>query len=264
MRTVLHKIGNEWKRLLFLIVLTQFATACVSPQLDQSIRLNDQHSEQIRQSDHENNNESQREAINKTIAIDEFIDLRPRKGTSDAMTWIGFIPGVVWLELLTEIPDSHTVATDYNAGSFTNAFSQGYYRYIKSKNIFKKVHYLPYDKYVSTDYRLEGVLHRTFLNEIVYYYGSGLYAWITRILSLPYVSYEFEIDLELRLRNLKTNQLVWRYRLNESGKDRYNSIYRLSRGIRGQNVISYNISRLLSRHNERILAGILDAMKRDR
>src|SRR3972149_6860897 len=91
-------------------------------------------------------------AFRKVLGVDEFIDIRPQAATSDAKKWSGFIPGTLWLYFL-----------------------------------FEKSVFLPNDRYASIDYRLEGILNRTTVRETGYYYGSSFYAWITRIVGLPYV-----------------------------------------------------------------------------
>lgn len=237
------------KYFALLLSIGFLISGCVADQINQAIILTP------------NNNHYVKSPLPVSIAVDEFIDIRPRMGTSDARTWIGFIPGVLWLNLSTEIPDSHTVATDYNAGAFGEAFALAFYEVIRKSAIFRDSYYLPVDRYVNYDYRLEGVVGRTHLTETVYYYGSGLYAWISRIIGMPYVSYYFEIEVELRLRRKRDNKIVWNYKVKEKSEDRMNSIYRLTNGVEGQNVISYNYSRMLKKHIHEILKGLANAAR---
>ncbi|MFQ5585985.1 MAG: hypothetical protein ACE5GF_04095 [Thermodesulfobacteriota bacterium] len=181
------------------------------------------------------------------LGVDEFIDLRPQLTTSDARKWLGFIPGVLWVEFITEIPDTYTVFSDYKSRPFTVSFARAIFADLERSGIFEKVVFLPKERYARVDYRLEGALNRTFLKETGYYYGSGLYAWVTRIFGLPYVSYEFSVDITLRLRDVATNEIIWVYELEGDWVDKYNNVYRLSAGRDGKHILSYNISKMLEK-----------------
>lgn len=182
------------------------------------------------------------------LGVDEFIDMRPRATTSDARKWLGFIPGVLWVEMISEIPDAYTAFAEYSPGPFSMAFAHSIYKDISRRGVFRETVFLPKDRYVKIDYRLEGILNKTYVKETGYYYGSGLYAWVTRIVGLPYVSYDIEIDLTLRLRRLDTNEIIWTHDIKDGGSDRYYNVYGLSSGKEGKNVISYNIARMLDKN----------------
>ncbi len=186
--------------------------------------------------------------IPHTLGVDGFVDLRPRISSSDANTWIGFFPFVLWIKFDSDIPDTHTVAAVYNIGSMTDGYSIAFYNLFTNTGPFQKVVYLRQDPYAKIQYRLEGVLYRSHLRETLYYYGSSFYAWFTRILGLPYVSYFVQTDLELRIRRLSDEKIVWKYRITDELDDRYHSIYGLSSGERGQNIISYDYSRIVEKH----------------
>ncbi|MFO7666054.1 MAG: hypothetical protein R6V76_05510 [Desulfobacterales bacterium] len=180
-----------------------------------------------------------------TIGVDEFIDLRPQGTTSDAKKWIGFIPGVLWIDFVSENPDTFTGFSSYNSFPFKSSFARAIYRNIGENNLFEKTVYLPEDRYAKTAWRLEGILRQTTLKERCYYYGSGFYAWCTRIIGLPYVSYEMDLHITLRLRRISDNEIIWIHELKGSGTDRYYNIYQLMAGKEEKHILSYNFSKIL-------------------
>ncbi len=181
-----------------------------------------------------------------TLGVDEFIDLRPQGTTSDAKKWIGFIPGVLWIDFVSEIPDTFTGFSSYNSFPFKTSFARAIYRNIGENDLFEKTVYLPEDRYAKTAWRLEGILRQTTLKERCYYYGSGFYAWCTRIIGLPYVSYELDLDILLRLRRISDDKIIWTHELKGSRTDRYYNIYQLMLGKDEKNILSYNFSNILA------------------
>jgi hypothetical protein len=241
---------ENWKKnkkeaiiyLLFFLCLLQ--TSCAAPKLDLSL-------------DFSPPSEINQKPIQSVLGVDEFIDLRPQATTNDARKWLGFIPGVFWLEFVSEIPDTYTGFSTYNSGPFESAFAYAIYKHLKQSKLFEQTVFLPEDKYKTIAYRLEGVLKRTSLKETGYYYGSGMYAWITRIFGLPYVSYEINLDMTLRLRKIDTNEIIWAYELKGDRVDRYYNIYQLAGGKEGKHVLSFNISKIL----EEKIPDALESMK---
>lgn len=179
------------------------------------------------------------------LGVDDFIDLRPQGTTSDAKKWIGFIPGVLWIDFVSETPDTYTGFSSYNSFPFRSSFARAIYRNISENALFEKVIYLPEDKYEKTAWRLEGILRQTTLKERGYYYGSGFYAWCTRIIGLPYVSYELDLDILLRLRRISDDKIIWTHELKGSRIDRYYNIYQLMSGKDEKHILSYNFSKIL-------------------
>ncbi len=236
----------RWFFLLFCLSLLQ---ACAAPKLDLSL-------------DFAPPEEICQKPIQGVLGVDEFIDLRPQATTSDARKWLGFIPGVFWLEFLSEIPDTYTGFSTYNSSPFEHAFSYAIYNHLKQSKLFSDTVFLLEDKYQEIDYRLEGLLKRTLLKETGYYYGSGMYAWITRIFGLPYVSYEIDIDITLRLRKIETNEIIWTYELIGDRIDRYYNIYQLAGGKEGKHILSYNISKILEEKMPEVLKSMKEALEK--
>ena len=189
--------------------------------------------------------EAGKEPVPVVLGVDNFVDLRPQTRGSDNKKWIGFIPGVLWIEIDTDIPEIYTPFSPYNARpmgfNVAEALADGFSR----ASVFKKVIFLPEDPYSSADFRLEGILRRSLVRETGYYYGSGMYAWLTRILGLPYVSYEIELDADLRVRRLSDNKIVWTGKIKGSRTDKFHSVYDLSKGRSGKHLIAYNFASII-------------------
>ena len=201
------------------------------------------------------------DAVNKTIGVDAFIDFRPQKRGSDSKKWMGFIPGVLWLEIDSDMPELYTAFSPFNSEKMNLSAARAVYGYMKSSGHYGQVIYLPIDPYREVDYRLEGVLYRTLVEETGYYYGSSIYAWVTRILGLPYVSYRVTLDMELRLRSLKDNKVVWKERFSGTMEDKYNNVYSLASGREGKHHIAYLFSKILQDNMERLEPAMLEAIR---
>src|SRR3989338_6345886 len=172
---------NKISGLICLVAISVFLTGCGFSKLDISMDFYAHPDDSLK-------------PLKMILGVDEFIDLRPQATTSDAKKWVSFIPGVLWIEFITEMPDTYTVFSDYKSEPFIIAVAKAVYRTMERNSIFENTLFLPWDRYAKIDYRLEGALNRTLLKETGYYYGSSLYAWLTRIIGLPYVSYEFSMD----------------------------------------------------------------------
>lgn len=239
------------RRLILIIAVCVLISSCSSANLDLSLDFNAMPEEKT-------------VSHKGVIGVDEFIDLRPQITTSEAKKWMGFIPGVLWLEFVSDIPDTYTGFSSYNSSPFKMNIAHAIYKDFEKNMVFEKVVFLPKDRYAKIDYRLEGVLNKTFLKETGYYYGSGFYAWITRIIGLPYVSYEFELDVTLRIRDVKSNDIVWSCDLKGTRIDKFYNIYQLNSGKDNKHIISYNFSRIIESEMPNILKSIretLDAKK---
>ncbi|MBI4683894.1 MAG: hypothetical protein HY755_01710 [Nitrospirae bacterium] len=232
-----------------LVIIFLFFCSCATVPLDQSLEFKTPIDSSVK-------------SHRGILGIDEFIDLRPQASTSDDKKWMGFIPGVLWLIIISETPDTYTGFSAYNSAPFPKAFAYAIYKNIEQNRLFERTLFLTRDRYEKIDYRLEGILNRTYLKETGYYYGSGFYAWITRIIGLPYVSYEFSMDVTLRLRSMDTNEIVWTYELKGNGKDKFNSVYRLTTGKEGKHILSYNISKIFEEQVPAVLESLRKTLEK--
>lgn len=199
-------------------------------------------------------------AVDVVIGVDRFIDLRPRTRGSDNQKWLGLVPGVLWIDISTDMPEIYTPFSPYNSQPMESNVAESMAGILSRAGVAREVIFLPGDPYRQVDYRLEGILRRTWVKERGYYYGSFAYAWLTRVFGLPYVSYEIELEVELRLRSMATNQVVWRGGVSGHRTDKYNSVYDLAAGRDGKHLIAYNFSAIMSDHVAEIVDGIRRAV----
>lgn len=195
------------------------------------------------------------------IGVDRFIDLRPQTRGDDNQKWLGAVPGVLWLNIATDQPELYTPYSFFNSRPLELSSAEAVAFALAENRVADSVLFLPADPYRPVDYRLEGVLHRTLVRERCYYYGSFMYSWLTRVVGLPYVSYEVEFDLELRLRAMKSGQIIWDDRITGRREDKYNNIYSLTRGRDGKHLIAYNFAAILAERLPEIESGISRAMR---
>ncbi len=195
------------------------------------------------------------------IGVDRFIDLRPQTRGDDNQKWLGAVPGVLWLNIATDQPELYTPYSFFNSRPLELSSAEAVTYALAEGRVADTVLFLPADPYHPVDYRLEGVLHRTLVRERCYYYGSFMYSWLTRIVGLPYVSYEIEFDLELRLRALKSGRVIWDERITGAREDKYNNVYSLTKGRDGKHLIAYNFAAILAERLPEIESGIIQAIR---
>lgn len=243
------RIGISLLRLVvfmgFLLLLV--LSGCAAPRLDLSLN----HSGGL----------SKQECADRLlvpIGVDNFVDLRPQTLSSDEQKWLGMIPGTLWLELSSDLPELYLAFSPFNSRPFPVNLALAITHALARECQGQEVLYLPEDPYRKIDFRLEGILRRTQVKETGYYYGSTIYVWVARLLGFPYVSYEIALELDLRLRSMTTNQIVWQGRIAGERLDKYHSIYSLVRGIEGKHPLAYNFTEIL--HSE--LPGQLAAMRK--
>ncbi|MCK4838163.1 MAG: hypothetical protein KAS94_05130 [Desulfobulbaceae bacterium] len=228
-----------------LFCLCVFLAGCAAPNLDLSVMplsLPERHGT----------------PVDGVIGVDRFVDLRPRTRGSDNQKWLGLVPGVLWIDISTDMPEIYTPFSPYNSQPMESNVAESMAEVLGRGGVAQEVVFLPEDPYRQVDYRLEGVLRRTLVKERGYYYGSFAYAWLTRVLGLPYVSYDIELEIDLRLRSMATNQMVWQGKVRGHRTDKYNSVYDLAAGRDGKHLIAYNFSAILSEH----VVEIIDEIKR--
>ena len=197
------------------------------------------------------------------LGVDNFVDLRPQTRGSDNKKWMGFIPGILWIEISSDIPEIYTAFSPFNSRPFNFNVAQAIADTIGQSSLCRTVVFLPEDPYNHIDYRLEGVLRRSLVEETGYYYGSSIYAWVTRILCLPYVSYNMELEVDLRLRSMTTNEVLWKGTIAGTREDKYHNVYGLARGIDGKHIIAYNFSQIMSEQLPDILSGLRNALEKE-
>jgi hypothetical protein len=197
------------------------------------------------------------------LGVDNFVDLRPQTRGSDNKKWMGFIPGILWIEISSDIPEIYTAFSPFNSRPFNFNIAKAIADITAQSGLCRTVVFLPEDPYRHIDYRLEGILRRSFVEETGYYYGSGIYAWVTRILGLPYVSYKMELELDLRLRSMTTNDVLWKGTIAGTREDKYHNVYGLARGMDGKHIIAYNFSQIMSEQLPGILSGLRKALEKE-
>lgn len=241
-----------WRRLLRLSValglLLPLLGGCSAPMLDLSLRPVALPKESGT-------------PVAAVIGVDRFIDLRPQTRGDDNQKWLGAVPGVLWLNIATDQPELYTPFSFFNSRPLELSCAEAVAFAFAAGKVADTVLFLPADPYRQVDYRLEGLLHRTLVRERCYYYGSFMYSWLTRIFGLPYVSYEVEFDLELRLREMKSGRLIWDERITGRREDKYNNIYALTRGRDGKHLIAYNFAAILAERLPELEVGIGRAMR---
>ncbi len=195
------------------------------------------------------------------LGVDKFVDLRPQLRGSDNKKWLGFIPGVLWVEIDTDIPELYTGFSPFNSKPFDFSIARAIYYDLKQTNSFKDIVFLPQDPYQKVDFRLEGILKKSLIKETGYYYGSSMYAWLTRIFGLPYVSYDISLVVELRLRNLQNNKIFWHGIISGEVIDKYHSVYDLAKGRKGKHIIAYDFSSIIDKSLKKLIPQMLQAIK---
>lgn len=198
------------------------------------------------------------------IGVDRFVDLRPQTRGDDNQKWLGTVPGVLWLNIATDQPELYSPYSFFNSRPLELSTAEALAFALQEGRVADTVLFMPADPYRQVDYRLEGLLHRTLVRERCYYYGSFMYAWLTRIFGLPYVTYEIEFDLELRLREMKSGRLIWQDRVAGRREDRYNNVYRLAKGRDGKHLIAYNFAAILADRLPALESGLNRAIRENR
>ena len=240
-----RRTGKSLSRLLVFMgfLLLFFLTGCAASRLDLSLNHSGEFSKQIC---------ADRSSV--TIGVDNFVDLRPQMMGSDEKKWLGMIPGTLWLELSSDLPELYLAFSPFNSRPFSSNVGLAVTEAVARECLSQEVVYLPDDPYRKIDFRLEGVLRRSQVQETGYYYGSTIYVWVARLLGLPYVSYEVALEVELRLRSLTTGEVIWQGRVAGARTDRYHTIYSLARGINGKHPLAYNFTEILNSDLPRQLA----------
>ncbi len=233
-----------------LWVFVVFLTGCAAPQLDLSLNAPVLH--------HQPSSAMPPPVV---IGVEPFVDMRPHAHGSDNQKWKGLIPGILWIEIGTDIPEIYTAFCPFSAKPMSHSIALAVAEILNDSKASKEVFFIPHNNHSDYEYRLEGVLHRSLVKETSYFYGSFMYAWLTRVIGLPYVSYEFELDVELRLRQLATNEIVWQTRLSGAGVDKYYNVYSLVKGKDGKHLIAWNFANIITPEVLKSIPALQQALK---
>jgi hypothetical protein len=219
-----------------LLILVSFLTGgCAAQKLDFSLKTPESAWQEVK-----------KEPVKTTMGVDKFIDLRTQVMGSDNSKWQGFIPGVLWLSIETELPENYTPFSPFNSRPFNISLAKSISDSVAATNITEQVFYIPEHPYQAMNYRLEGELKRSMVRETGYYYGSFMYVWLARVMGLPYVSYSIELKFSLKLREIKNNEILWEKTITGSREDKFHSVYDLSAGKEEQHLIAWNFARILA------------------
>jgi len=245
MKTKLIKLNKY----LIIVIISLLCYGCYASSLDFSLK--EPKGTNIYHSQH---------PLPVKLGVDKFVDLRTQLRGSDNKKWLGFIPGVLWVEIDTNIPELYTGFSPFNSKPFDFSIARAIYYDLKQTNCFKTIIFLPQDPYQKVDFRLEGILKKSLIKETGYYYGSSMYAWLTRILGLPYVSYDITLVVKLRLRNLKNNKIFWHGTISGEVIDKYHSVYDLAKGRKGKHIIAYDFASIIDRSLKKLIPQMIKAI----
>ncbi|MEN8139662.1 MAG: hypothetical protein ABFR97_00385 [Thermodesulfobacteriota bacterium] len=176
------------------------------------------------------------------LGVANFVDLRPLAHANDNQQWKGMIPGVLWLEISSDIPEVYTPYSHYDTKPLDRAASLATVDVLDRSGLFREVVDLQVKPDAQVDYVLEGILHQAKVTETCYYYGSFTYAWLLRIIGLPYVSFAVDYHMGVTIRARDSGEVVWQGDFQGSRQDKYYSVYGVSRGRQGKHVIAWNIA----------------------
>lgn len=182
-----------------------------------------------------------------TIGVDEFVDRRPQAMGNDGKTRLGLIPGILWLQIDSDLPEIYTAFSSFKSKPLNENTARAVVRGLQDAGITENVIYLPDSPRAAMDYRLEGSLQQSLIKETGYYYGSAMYVWLPRILGAPYVSYDMAMEVDLLLREVKTEKILWQGVIRGERADKYLNIYQIANGREGKHLIAYHFADILTK-----------------
>lgn len=195
-----------------------------------------------------------------SIGVMPFVDGRPVRHGSDNTKWKGLIPGMLWLEISSDIPETYTAFSHYESKPLDRATTVATVEILKRSRLFTDVVDLHQQPEAKPDYLLKGVVYQTLVNETGYYYGSCIYAWLVRVLGLPYVSFDVEYHIGLTLLKADTGKKVWQTDIKGNREDKFYSVYSVSNGREGKHVIAWNIADIFAEEFNKQVSGLRDAL----
>ncbi len=221
-------MSRPFRRFFFILFIL---AGCSSPMLDFSLSFN-----------------LPEKAVNPlpySLAVGTFKDMRPQTRASANRKWLGLVPGVLWVDIATDIPEIYTVFTPFASRPLPDNMARAIAAGIAGTGVFNRV-LLAADG-GRADFFLTGTLRKSRLTERCYYYGSFMYAWLARVFALPYVSFVVEMDYDVRLVRVSDGVEVWRRNFTHRVDDRYHTVYELGRGRDGKHLIASIFSRIIAR-----------------
>lgn len=239
-------------RLLCTVCLVIFVglNGCAARQLDFSLKYD------------WNNSATKFEPLSVVIGVDDFVDLRPQTRGSDNQKWYGLIPGILWLEIASDLPEIYTAFSPFNARPFHRTIAEAVSKALHDTDVSDQIIFMPEDPYRKVEYRVEGVLRRSHVSERAYYYGSTLYVWAFRVLGFPYVTYDISLEADMRIRSLATDEVIWEGKIEGARQDKYRNVYRVARGRDGKHLIAHNFTEILSQDLVRLLPEMRNAIEK--
>lgn len=227
--------GRRFTKMVLGCCVVLFLAGCTAQSLDLSLAPTDRMMM-----------ESNAGACTGTIGVKPFIDQRPVMHGSDNTKWKGLIPGVLWLEISSDIPEIYTAFSHYESKSLDRETTKACVDILQRSGLFATVVDLDQQSEVVTDYLLQGIVYKTTVKETGYYYGSCIYAWLLRIVGLPYVSFEIEYYIGFSIIDVHSGDTVWQTEMQGVREDKFYTVYSVSRGREGKHVIAWNIADILA------------------
>ena len=198
-----------------------------------------------------------------TLGVDEFVDRRPQAMGNDGKTRLGLIPGILWLQIDSDLPEIYTAFSSFNSKPLNENTARSVVRGLQDAGVAEQIIYLPDSPRASMDYRIEGSLRQSLIRETGYYYGSAMYVWLPRILGAPYVSYDMAMEVDLLLREVKTEKILWQGVIRGERADKYLNIYQIANGRDGKHLIAYHFANILTKGLDTLIPDLYNALLKE-
>lgn len=238
-----------FKPVCLAMVLLLLLSGCATPPLDLSLQPTD---EMVIQ--------STGQSSAGAVGVVAFIDERPVRHGSDNAKWKGLIPGMLWLEISSDIPETYTAFSHYESKPLDRATTKATVAILQRSGLFTEVIDLHKQPKATPQYLMTGVVYKTYVNETGYYYGSCIYAWLVRVLGLPYVSFTIDYHIGLKLIDAASGAQVWQADIEGRRQDKFYSVYSISQGRDGKHVIAWNIADIFAEEFNRQVVGLQQAL----
>ena len=138
MRTQRAEYMKQCRTICITLMLCILLNACAASQLDLS--LNGIPLQQVAQL---------RQTLPVTVGVDSFVDLRPQLHGDDNKKWLGFIPGILWIDIDSDVPELYTSCAPYNSRPFNKTVAEGISDALARSGLVQAVAYMPADQSVA-------------------------------------------------------------------------------------------------------------------